>query len=245
MPKKGLQYAIRIEELPFIQICLYALESFAVGQLDVKEEKGKSPRFSKKLHLETGGQLWGNATATPNGRKIFNIRLAALDSSAKRSQRWMYKTFDSQLLKRDFMASVCPGYEFLGDFHTHPCHTQTPRDVVRRRLWEFSKLDRDAVTVEMEPAYRVGLVVAISTSQKKSEKDAEYVGSGYSVVEYSLSNYRVWIKAYVADKNDEDGLKVIEDENVLLDCPTPFNPFFGGYSDFGIMSRRGHEAGDI
>lgn len=204
-------YIIRIGENALIQMCLNSLEAYSIAH-----KKGK--RLQK--NLETLGLLWGHELELSNKKTLYCVELATIDTSAERNHDSCELNDDSLELKRNVLSSFWPQYDFLGDFHTHPY--QNYLDVPKEKLYSFSKEDYESIenrTEFWEPKnYRVGLVLTIAQMTKRSSKGFRRYNS--STLEFTLGNYRVWLKGYVAYMA-EKRIKLTEhdDDKVLLECP--------------------------
>jgi len=204
-------YIIRISENAVIQMCLNGLEAYSIAH-----KRGK--RFQK--HLETLGQLWGHELELPNKKTLYCVELTSIDTSAERYQDSCEPNDEALQLKRNILTSFWPQYDFLGDFHTHPY--QNYLDVPKEKLYLFSEADFESIenrTEFWEPNnYRVGLVLTIAQMSKRSSKGFRRYDS--STLEFTLGNYRVWLKGYVAYIDGKE-IKLSEhyDDGVLLECP--------------------------
>lgn len=205
-------YIIRIAENALIQMCLNGLEAYSIAH-----KKGK--RFHK--HLETLGQLWGHELELPNKKILYCVELASIDTSAERNHNSCEPNDEALQLKRNILTSFWPQYDFLGDFHTHPC--QNYLDVSKDKWYLFSDDDYESIenrTEFWEPKnYRIGLVLTIAQMGKRSSKGFRWYDS--STLEFTLGHYRMWLKGYVAYITG-NGIKLSEhdDEMVLLECPS-------------------------
>ncbi|MGE5674875.1 MAG: hypothetical protein ACM3XM_13550 [Mycobacterium leprae] len=204
-------YIVRISEEALIQICLSGLEAYSVHHL----------RGGARLRLETYGLLWGHETLQPDGRTSYSVDTVSVDTSARMDHAEVLPRVSALELKRDLMTSFWPHLEFLGDFHSHP-YPDTA-GVVEERLYRFSDNDRDAI--EGSPdlwrrhGYRVGLVLTVGALKRASRRPHRWLDSG--TVEFTLGNYRLWLKAYVTYEEEAGGLKLTTDDepNLALDCP--------------------------
>lgn len=236
--KPDPSYVLRISEPALIQLCLSGLEAYSISHLR------KGPR----LQLETYGMLWGHAADLPNGRTLYAVEMASVDTSARMNHSMVTPNDDALELKRDLMTSFWPHLEFLGDFHTHPYPQGT--DVAGERLYQFSDADRSAIEESPEfwqrHRYRIGLVLTITTLRRASSRMHKWLED--SAIEFTLGNYRLWLKAYVAFAHN-GGLQLTSDDDsrVLLDCPALIG-LQGEYTEFG-RARTGpgprHRVGEV
>ena len=218
-------HIIRISEETLIQMCLSGLEAYTI----IHEESSK-----KKNKLETYGQLWGNEVILPDNKSLYCVEMLSIDTSAIRDKDSVDYKDDALELKRDIMTSFWPQYDFLGDFHTHPCNHY--KEVVDNKWYEFSKADYKSIEDYSEYwkkyNYRVGIVLSIAYMKKKSDKQSDWVNN--STIEFTLGNYRFWIKGYVTYYDEEGKLKLTDhkDEGVVLECPS-ITGLVGEYCKFG------------
>lgn len=224
-------YVIRLSEPALIYLCQAGLEAYSV------QHQGKRA-------LETYGLLWGHQLTMQDGRTLFAIEMATVDTSAQRKKDEVTPNENSLALKQDIMTSYWPQLKFLGDFHTHP--HRSADEVVAERLYEFSELDRESIEAYpdfwREHGYRVGLVMTIALLKRRSSRSDRRLPDG--TLEFTLSNYRFWLKANVA-YSDAEGLRLTADadEQVLLDCPALLG-LQGEYTTFGRgKPGQGHQLG--
>lgn len=238
-------YYIKMSEDALIQLVLNGLEAFTILH------PGK---IKSKTRLETYGLLWGHQISLPNNNGIlYSIETVSIDTSAERKRSSCMPNDSALSLKRDIMTSFWPQYDFLGDFHTHPYLDHNK--VKENKYYDFSKVDYESLEnysdYWMMHNYRVGLVLTIAMLKKKSSKLPCYLQN--NTIEFTLGNYRLWIKGYLATYNCEEEkektLKVTDhdEENVILICPsllgleTEFSPFGKGKRGRGDR----HLPGDI
>ncbi|HYF76068.1 MAG TPA: hypothetical protein VD973_02960 [Symbiobacteriaceae bacterium] len=227
-------YVIRIEEPALIQLCLAGLEAYSVAHL----------REGPRIQLETYGTLWGHKVDLPDGRPLYSVQMATTDTSARMARSSVETAEGSLELKRDLMTSFWPQLEFLGDFHTHPY--RHPEEVGPEQ-YSFSKGDREDIEDRsdfwLRHGYRVGLVLTIAQLKRASSRDHRWLEE--NTIEFTLGNYRMWLKAYVV--SDCDGrlsVSADDDPDVLLDCPAlvglqgEYTPFGRGRSGRGAVRHR-------
>lgn len=236
----NIYYYIRISENALIQLVLNGLEAYSVFHQGKKKAETR---------LETYGLLWGHETHLSNNNDIlYSIELISVDTSAERSRNFCNPNDSALQLKRDIMTSFWPHYDFLGDFHTHPYKKYT--DVTKNKCYNYSAGDvkslEDYSDYWKNYNYRVGLVLTIALLSKEGTKGFEHTQN--NLIEFTLGNYRLWIKGYVLYKAENDNgekittLKVSDHkaDNVILDCTAlvglswEFTPFGRG------EPKRGH-----
>ncbi|MDF2627294.1 MAG: hypothetical protein K0R39_1125 [Symbiobacteriaceae bacterium] len=226
-------YVIRLSEPALIYLCQTGLEAYSVAH------QRKGPR----RELETYGLLWGHATPLTDGRTLYAIDMATVDTSAAMDHDSVIPSLQALELKRDIMTSYWPHLTFLGDFHTHPYRRVD--EVLAGNLYAFSEDDRDSIEGQSElwshHGYRVGLVLTIACLERASSRQDRWLID--SVIEFTLGNYRLWLKAYVAYQG-EHGLRLTadDDQQVLLDCPSLLG-LQGEYTAFGRgKPGKGHQS---
>lgn len=223
-------YVIRISENTLIQMCLNGLEAYCVKH----KESGRNTN-----KLETYGQLWGHEITLPNKKTLYCVEMVSIDTSAIRDRDTVDYSDDALMIKRDTMTSFWPQYDFLGDFHTHPYdHYKKAFD---NKCYLFSERDYESIEdcsdYWKKHNYRVGIVLSISNMKKSSDKEPEWIDKG--TIEFTLGNYRFWIKGYIAYEDENNNLKLTEheDENVILDCPALVG-LIGDYCEFGRATGK-------
>lgn len=237
-PTPNHSYVVRLSESALIQLCLSGLEAYSVSHLR------KGPR----VQLETYGLLWGHETRLPDGRTLYAVEMASVDTSARMDHSSVHRSEHALELKRDLMTSFWPHLEFLGDFHSHPYPQGT--NVVGAKLYEFSEGDRADIEENsgfwQRHGYRIGLVLTLTALKRASSRLDRWLDN--STLEFTLGNYRLWLKTYVA--YDQDGaLRLTDDDDshVLLDCPALVG-LQGEYTGFGrAMTGPGlrHRVGQV
>jgi hypothetical protein len=233
-------YIIRIGETAIMQMCLSGLEAYSVSHRGNKRHK---------TGLETYGLLFGHETVLPNEKTLYCIEFLDTDVSAERTRTSCRPNPASLTLKRDILTSFFPQYEFMGDFHTHPC-TDTRSEIIKDGSYKFSPCDYRHIEGFSDHwrhhHYRVGIVVTISLMKKNTRKGANSIDS--STVEFTLGNYRLFLKGYIAVLDeDETDIMLLDDESVSLHCPS-LSGHLGEYTEFGRgrkASRIRHVCGNI
>lgn len=224
--KLDRDYFVRISEDALIQLVLNGLEAYSVHHLG--NEKAKTL-------LETYGLLWGHEIRLPETNNIhYSIELISIDTSAKRGRNSCNYNDSALELKRHILTSNWPHYDFLGDVHTHPYKDY--KIVEANKYYNFSKDDIEDLEENSKKwknhNYRVGLVLTIAQMQKAGRKETKYLKP--NLIEFTLGDYRLWIKCYVilnedTIKNEGDGKKSVfkvsehDEEKVHLDCCGAFS----------------------
>lgn len=222
-------YVVRVSERALIQLCQSGLEAYCVPH------SGRHRNDS----IEVYGLLWGHESMLRDGRSLYAVDLVTTDTSPTMRSDAVYPKDESLDLKRSIMQSYWPQYGFLGDFHTHPYLSM--QEVEEGRGYEFSDADIDSI--EKYPSHwathglRVGLVLTIAAMQRAGSATDQWLQP--NTVRFTLGNFRLWLKAYVASAaGDHIGLTSHNDENVLLDVPSILG-LNGEYTDFGRVKSDG------
>lgn len=233
-------YIIRISENALIQMVFSGLEAYSIFHRGTK-----GPRVG----LETLGWLWGYEVELANKQSLYSIEFMSIDTSAVREHDYCAQNDRALELKRDLMTSFWPHLDFLGDFHTHPFTHYN--EVIRGKDYQFSETDYESIETKtkfwQKNNYRVGLVLTISYLKKKSSRENTRLGN--STIEFTLGNYRLWLKGYIA-YSDSGKVKLSshDDENVYLECPALMG-LYGEFTRFGkvLPKKRGsrHMPGEI
>jgi len=243
-------YYIRISENVLLQLILNGLEAYTVLH------PGKSRAITR---IETYGLLWGHEIHLPKDNGIlYSIEMASVDTSTERGRNYCTPNDSALELKRDIMTSFWPQYDFIGDFHTHPYEDY--KKVIEKKWYNFSNPDYESLTdysdYWMKHNYRVGLVLTIAQLTNKSQKVPRYYQN--NTIEFTLGNYRLWIKGYIVYKNDnyeseynekEITLAVTDhdEDDVFLICPSllGLETEFSSFGKGGKGSGNRHRPGEI
>ena len=231
--KNETGYVVRLAEKALVSLVLNGIEAYAVFD--------KNKKIGSKSGLETYGSLIGYETKMKDGRALFQIELANVDTSAKRNKGSVSYNEDATTLKADTLRSFWPHLEYLGDFHTHPYAHYTDVSTEGCYLSDGDRKDLASNNVFWEQhKYRVGIVVAIAKLKKAGSKEPVWINTECTCVEMTLANLRLWVAAYCVFKEDEDELCYTEDNDplVFLDCPS-ITGFAGELTEYGRFGKRG------
>ena len=197
-----------------MQMCIGALEAYLVRH---------GGNTGGKTRLETYGSLFGNEVELPDGKTFYSIEFFSVDTSAEMSRDSVVPNWKASELKAALLTSFFPQYSFMGDFHTHP-YSMSYRDIRNQKLYRYS--EQDFARVERDPknwiqhGYRVGLVLTISRL-KKNPKVRLNTQIDLGTTEFTLGQFRLWLKAYVAYLDeDQKHLQFADGGDVMIRCPS-------------------------
>jgi len=221
-----------------MQMCIGALEAYLVRH---------GGNTGGKTRLETYGSLFGNEVELPDGKTFYSIEFFSVDTSAEMSRDSVVPNWKASDLKAALLTSFFPQYSFMGDFHTHP-YSESYRDIRNQKLYRYSA--QDFARVERDPrnwiqhGYRVGLVLTISRLKKKPKVRLN-TQIDIGTTEFTLGQFRLWLKAYVAYLHeDRKHLQFADNGDVIIRCPSLEGLWqcteFGGYARWlnGRAKRR-------
>ena len=237
-PYNPTGYIIHIPETALMQMCLSGLEAYSVVH------KGNT---GHKSRLETYALLFGTEAELPNGKTFFSIELLSVDTSAEMNHNSTTPNLNALELKRDILTSFFPQHDFIGDFHTHPYSARLSyADVKKQRLYNFSDQDRLHILSNskmwIQHNYRVGLVLTIALLKKQMKDTFRQIEN--SLIEFTLGNYRLWLKGSVAALDeDEEEMMLVPDSEITLRCPSSLGQ--GECSRFGKLIGRAHRPVEI
>lgn len=218
-------YCVKIAESAFIDMCLSALEAYCVKH----KKRQKKP-------LETFGLLWGHETELTDGRILYTIQKAGVDTSTKRKPDECMPNSDSLNLKYDFMSSFFPDVEFLGDFHTHP-YLKTGREISKKCLYDASSADINSIQGFPEKYiplnFRVSLVITIGNVQEHFDEIMSYKKpDSPNMIAFRFGHYRFWIQAYVVYQHTPGTLKMTTNHTQLQVSGIPLDRAYTKFGDF-------------
>lgn len=193
-PAKRIEndHVVILQKDALAQILMGALEAYAV-------------RDRRRKHaVETYGLIWGTSTVHEHpgvSTLVQSLDSVSIDISADRKPESVLPNVDAVLIKHDIRQALFPDQKFLADFHTHPYEfeTYTAAQIRRSRLYEFSPGDHESYQTDFAVWKRLGLqssLVVTILRTKNVSKTTRVKYLGYSAVEFSLGNYRIWVKAY-------------------------------------------------
>ncbi|MGD0237900.1 MAG: hypothetical protein ABSC55_25625 [Syntrophorhabdales bacterium] len=224
-------YIIRIGENALISMCLSCLEAYAVSHKD--NGRGKTA-------LETYGLLFGSEVSLPDGKTLYSVELASVDTSAERERSACTPNPRALELKKDLITSFFPQYEFLGDYHSHPYTEPYTEALMGTDCYKFSGYDYAHILGEphywMKHHYRVGMVLTVSLLKRKSGRQNRMVNT--NTIEFTFGNYRLFLTGYVSMLEEfEEYIEMADDEDVTLLCPSLMG-LSGEYTQFGRCIRK-------
>jgi hypothetical protein len=235
-------YVVSIAESALIQLCQAGLEAY----ITLQHIPGQRRR---RRELETYGQIWGHEARLRDGRTLYDVQMASVDTSALREPLYVQPEPKALDIKVDLMASCWPHLEFLGDFHTHPYGTvQLALKSKGYRLSEKTTTvdgtDGDieayqADTSVRRHSFRVALVLAIGRLKNKVKPNPDWIGD-WATIQFTLSNFRMWIKSYIIQEEDKQiAITSHNSSDVFLACPALLG-MQDLYTEFGKGGAGGY-----
>lgn len=214
MPKNENGYVVKISENAFIDMCLSAFEAYVISK--------RGSRGKDSGPVEVYGQIWGHEGIVADGSSMYSVQKISIDTSAKMENDYCSFLTDALELKVNVMESLVADMEYLGDFHSHP-HLQDAIEVRKEKLYRYSDEDfessKDLCSSEIVN-YRVGLVMTIAYVSKNEQPElSKRIKGDDSLLEMRLSNYRLWLKAYITYLDEESEEYEVSDKNVSLIVP--------------------------
>ena len=215
----SMQFSARvvISDSALPTIISAAMEAYIV-------DHGGLIKWFPKDRIETYGLLWGyvrNVDPTYGCPVIF-VDSATVDTSARMKRDSVSPKHEALSLKIRLFNLYWPQLSLIGEFHSHPY--DDPAEAREAQGWNFSEGDDESTESfvwnnGMELA--IQLVVAVSEMERSGWMKPRYV-HGYSAINFVINNYKLWLKAGVAIRQDDaDGNEVvwIDNDHVILDCP--------------------------
>jgi hypothetical protein len=197
-----------LPEFVFMQLVHQALDSFEIGFV------------GRDDYAQLYGLLWGaGPSESGDDTRTYTVSYAGVDGSA-RSRRVGPPSADKGLIEKlDLMKSTWPHYRFLGDFHTRAYYRgieDACQKIEHDKLYRYSvRDDNDYIenhSEEWEREYRIKLVVTVAMAKGSTD----VFDDEPSLIRFDSSGYRIWIKAYYAEREKEK-LRLTDD--ILLHCP--------------------------
>lgn len=175
----GLHRIVRLSEQAIIAMALNGIEAYSVKHASEGEAR-----------LETCGALLGYETKTSDGRILYQIEMANVDTSARRRRSSVSPSPLAMKRKARIIASYWPHLKYIGDFHTHPYRNRSDvfsvvqEEGSRRgdnKGYYLSQGDRswlkDNSSICKRYGYKVGLVLTIAKLQRKTRKPCNFSNS--------------------------------------------------------------------
>lgn len=239
-------------EQAIIQIISSALEAFVVPH---------DAELNSWTGIETFLTLWGSETQT-NEVLSFNVEFAIPSTSAVRDYGSVTPSAFAEEVKQDFITAYFPQFQMIGDLHTHPWVRNrnsgtTPEMIRRKKLYDLSEADIESCLVDpvikRNTGYKLSAVLTITDMSKSNGAKDGYIES--NVIEFSLNNYKCWLKCsafyYKSEENfneDErkfvlchptsiaDGVAMIMTDDLIIRAPVILD--FFEYQNFGKVSGK-------
>ena len=211
-------FGVRVSEAALVQLCQAGLEAYSVpGQV------GKGAK--RKRLLETYGQLWGHRIQLAEDHVLYAVEMVTIDTTALRdttsADAWVQPNSQALDLKVQLMGAFWHKWQLVGNFHSYPY--KSAKDAAAASGDWFS--DQDITWIESskqfrENDYRVGLVLTIAQMKNRLQPNPDWI-EDYTAIRFTLSNYRFWLKAYMAYP-DGKRFKLSEhvDTDRYIECPS-------------------------
>ncbi len=199
---------VNISQSAFFEMVMAAFEAYAV------KHHGKHI-----VSLETHAQLWGKTNKTHPFK--CSVEHFSIDSSAKQERGGVTPEPLSLKIKKDIAQAFGEEFNHLGTYHTHPylrkTEVETTNCIRRDKLYNFTSDDHlcevgEASISVGKKLYSVALVMTIHAAEKADDRRDGTIDS--SLVEFSLGNVKLWLKAQVYEHiatevlNEEDWEKL-------------------------------------
>ncbi|MBB1398080.1 hypothetical protein [Pseudoalteromonas sp. SG44-8] len=221
---------IKVNKSALFEMVLAAFEAYAV-----KHQEQKS------VSIETFAHLWG----TINKSHPFKctIEHVSVETSANRDSGSVSPVMSSLEIKKDVAQAFGFGYSYIGSFHTHPwlrdevygedfygekLRLNNTNTIRKRKFYNFSDSDHIAEVDNPEirianKNYSVALVLTIHAAEKADDRKDGRIDS--SLVEFSLGNVKMWLKAQVFEHKKTDELSDEDKKNLDIYDLTHHNNF--------------------
>lgn len=211
---------VNVSKSALFEMVMAAFEAYAV------KHDGKS-----FVSIETHAELWGKINKTHPFK--CSIEHVSVDTSAKQEQGSVTTKPLSLEIKKDIAQAFGEGYSHIGSFHTHPwlrgevCGTdfygkkirvENTNAIRKHELFNFSNGDHfceaeePTITVGKKK-YSVALVMTIHAAEKADDRKDGAIG--LSLIEFSLGNVKLWLKAQVYEHKVTETLT--DDDREALD----------------------------
>lgn len=182
---------VKISKGAFFEMVMAAFEAYAV------KHHGKHI-----VSLETHAQLWGKVNKTLPFK--CSVEHFSIDSSAKQERGGVTPEPLSLTIKKDIAQAFGENFSHIGTYHTHPylrkTEVETTQCIRREKLYEFTADDHlcevgeSSITVGKN-LYSVALVMTIHAAEKADDRKDGPIDA--SLIEFSLGNVKLWLKAQV------------------------------------------------
>ena len=116
------QCIIRMSEQAIISMALNGIEAYSIKHAAEGE-----------LRLETCGALFGYEVCLPDGRILYQIEMANVDTSAGRLKSSVSPNPLAMKRKANIMSQFWPHLKYIGDYHTHPYRTRADVFSVKKK----------------------------------------------------------------------------------------------------------------
>lgn len=213
----SITHIISLSDSTFFTIVTSALEAYKISQPGVPK--------NEHVPLETYGNLWGYQIQTKRNESLLHVALADSDISAVREPNRVTPVDEAFHLKRDFADHFFPELEYLGDFHSHPYHTneiKTELELQRLKLHEESPADRRSAKFLQQDGrpYRLQIIASVFEREEAINRRPGHLKDDLSCIRFQYDMKTVWIKAYAYRLNAADNSsRRVDKDKIALICP--------------------------
>ena len=217
------EFIVRISEHTIISMALNGIEAYSVKHSIEGESR-----------LETSGALFGYEVQLAKNRILYQIEMANVDTSARRSKDSVMPNPLAMKRKAQIMGKYWPHIKYIGDYHSHPYRKRSDVFSVKKeegarrgdnKGYYLSQGDRDWLKANSlfckKFGYKVGLVVTIAKLQRKTKSPNNFSNSQMQTIEFTLDGFKLWISAYyVFEKDGILHYSNNNDKNISIECPS-------------------------
>ena len=206
-------HVVLLQKDALAQILMGALEAYVVRDR------------RRRNAVETYGLIWGTSSVHEHpgiSTVVQSLDSVSIDISADRKPASVLPNIDAVLIKHDIRQALFPDHKFLADFHTHPYELEsyTAAEIRKNRLYEFSPGDHESYQTDFEIWRRLGLQCSLVITILRTKNVTKTTRVRYldcSAIEFSLGNYRIWVKAYrCVMKYTSSSIEMQDDVRLLI-----------------------------
>ena len=188
---------VNVSKSALFEMVMEAFEAYAI------KHDGKNI-----VAMETHAQLWGKTNKTHPFK--CSVDHFSVDSSSVQKRGSVIPKHLALVIKKDIAQAFGEGYSHLGSFHTHPwlrgeklgktLNIENTETIRKHELFNFSEGDHlcevGESTIKVgEDNYSIALVMTIHAAEKANDIKDGRIDS--SLIEFSLGNVKLWLKAQV------------------------------------------------